>query len=262
MKFPLVPSLPLLLILLGAILLDGCSLGPSVTGSGVLVTKEYAFEGFTAVEISHSFEAEIVQADTFSVSVTADDNLLENLVVTHMGDYLRIGLKDIHSLRNATLQVVITLPRLRGLRLSGASTAQIQDFQLEGLVDFTLSGASELTGGITVDEAAFHLSGASKATLDTQVARVSVSLSGASRITLTGKAGHLGVDGSGASHFARIGLKAATANIQMSGASEATVSVSEEIGQVSLSGASSLVYHGDPKLVDVKTSGASSIKKG
>jgi len=99
-------------------MLAGC--GGVLTGSGNVETKEYTFSDFNEVEISSAFEFDISQSSSYSVRVTADDNVLEKVEVTKEGNTLKIGLKTIPSLGPATLKAEVTMPELRGLSVSGA----------------------------------------------------------------------------------------------------------------------------------------------
>jgi len=65
----------LLVALLTSGLLVGC--GGMMIGSGDLATEEFNFSDFTRVEVGSAFEVEIVQSDSYRVSITADDNLFD-----------------------------------------------------------------------------------------------------------------------------------------------------------------------------------------
>ena len=59
----------ILLMLVVGSLLVGCDENKEDN----MTTKEFNLSGFTNVEVGGAFDVEIVQSDTFSVSVTADD---------------------------------------------------------------------------------------------------------------------------------------------------------------------------------------------
>ena len=75
-------------VLLTSGLLVGCAgdAGDVVEGSGNLDTQEMDFSGFTRVEAGHAFEVEIVHSASYSVSITADDNLFEYIEVSKKGE--------------------------------------------------------------------------------------------------------------------------------------------------------------------------------
>ena len=111
----------LILVLLAAtVLLSGCccpwTLVRRVTrdinlrGSGVLATQEMNLSGFRRLVVSHAFEADVRQSDTYSVVITVDDNLVEHLDVSKRGDTLYVGMDDISLFGEATLRATITMP--------------------------------------------------------------------------------------------------------------------------------------------------------
>jgi hypothetical protein len=224
----------------------GCGLIPGVrtiSGSGDVVTREEPITGFDRVDVSHAFQVDISQGDTFSVVVRVDDNMIEYLEVVKQGDTLKIGLEpgQGYSVRKATLEADVTMPELAGLELSGASHVAVTGFKSTKAFDVNLSGASRLRGDIEAGDATFDASGAS-------------------RVTLNGSARNVTVEGSGASQIDLSDFAVADAKVKLSGASTATVNPSGTL-DVDASGASDAYYLGDPTLGKVDTSGASSVER-
>jgi len=224
----------------------GCGLIPesmTITGSGDVVTREEPITDFDKVDVSHAFQVDISQGDTFSVVVRVDDNLIEYLEVVKQGDTLKIGLEpgQGYSVRKATLEAEVTMPEMVGLELSGASHVTVTGFKSTKALDVNLSGASRLRGDIEAGDATFDTSGAS-------------------RVTLNGSARNVTVEGSGASQIDLSDFAAADAEVKLSGASTATVNPSGTL-DVDASGASDVYYLGSPTLGNVDTSGASSIQR-
>jgi hypothetical protein len=224
----------------------GCGLIPgarTISGSGDVVTREEPITGFDRVDVSHAFQVDISQGDTFSVVVTVDDNLVEYLEVVKQGDTLKIGLEpgQGYSVREATLEAEVTMPKLAGLEMSGASHVAVTGFKSTKTFDVNLSGASRLRGEIDAGDATFDASGAS-------------------RVTLNGSAGNVTVEGSGASQIDLSDFAVADAIVKLSGASAATVNPSGTL-DVDASGASDVYYLGNPRMGNVDTSGASSVER-
>jgi len=226
-------------------LLAGCALIPevSITGSGNVVTQEFALTGFDKVDVSNAFTAEITQGDSFSVVIRTDDNLVQYLEVIKRGSTLKIGLKPgrSYSIRKATMKAKVSMPELTGLDLSGASHGTITGFESTNALDVDLSGASSLRGDIEAGDARFDISGAS-------------------HVTLSGSARDATIDASGASSVDLGGFPVNDANVEASGASNVTVNARGKL-DVNASGASHVYYLGSPTLGKVDTSGASSIKR-
>jgi cytoskeletal protein RodZ len=227
-----------------AILLLAVSLFVILPGcSGEKSTKEFDFTGFTKLEIGFAFKVEITQSASYSVSVTADSNRMELIEVTKDGDTLKIDLDSSGFLLSfSTLEATITMPDLRGLKLSGASNGTIQGFSSSNEFKLNLSGASRLSGDISAGDAEF-------------------TISGASRVELQGSADDMTVDASGASSVKLSAFEVTNADVTLSGASDGTVKLDGKL-DANLSGASRLTYIGEPTIGSVNTSGASTINKG
>ena len=233
-----------------------------VVGSGNLVTEEMDFSDFTIVEVGSAFEVEITQSDSYSVSITADDNLLDYIQVSKTGDTLTIGLKSGYSYQSLTLRAKITMPELYELELSGATRGSVEGFSSSHRFILGLSGASSLdmfdmsAGDIEID-----LSGASRVTGDiTASGDAPFTLSGASTIELEGTANDLLIGASGASNLELSDFHVHNANVNLSGGSRATVNLDGRL-DAELSGGSHLHYIGEPTLGDINTSGGSTVSK-
>lgn len=233
----------LCLIMIG-VLVAGCVSLPSITtirGTGRAETKNFDLAGFTRLDISSAFTADVTQSAAYKVEVTVDENLMDRLDVRMSGDTLHIGLKTGTSIiGSAILKAVVTMPELAGLELSGATRTTIAGFDSGKSLNVNVSGASTLKGDIVCGDARFEISGASRAELD-------------------GAAQNLRVNVSGASTAALEGLPAAAAEVEASGASRATVNVSGKL-RAEASGASTILYTGNPSSVVEDTSGASTVK--
>jgi len=210
-------------------------------GSGNLETEEYAFTNFTKVEIGSAFEFEIEQSSSYNISVTADDNVMDYVQVSQVGQTLKIRLGRVTWLGPVTLRASVTMPQLHGLTVSGASRGTISDFSSTDDLDITVSGASRVTGDITAGNAEFDISGAST-------------------IQLEGSANDMVAGVSGASRFNLDDFTVNNANVNFSGASSGTVNLDGRL-DADLSGASTLWYIGEPTMGDIDISGASTVSK-
>ena len=210
-------------------------------GSGNLETEAYAFSDFTEIEIGSAFEFEIRQSSSYNISVTADDNVMEYVQVSQVGQTLKIGLRTVTWFGPATLRASVTMPELRGLTVSGASRGDIYDFSSTEDVDITVSGASRVNGDITAGDVEFDISGASTVQLDGSANDMVAHVSGASRLNLDD-------------------FTVNNADVDLSGASSGTINLGGRL-DADLSGASRLWYIGEPTMGTVDTSGASTISQ-
>ncbi len=222
-------------------MLVGCTQIP-ITGSGNVVTQEEPISGFDKVDISHSFEVNISQGESFSVIIRVDDNLVEHLQVVKQGSTLKIGLNPNrnYTIRNATMQAEVTMPELTGLDLSSASHANITGFKSIKDLSVDLSSSSSLTGDIGAGD-------------------VSIDLSSSSEMTLAGSGGDATIDVSSSSELDLSEFAVVNAQVNASSASTVTVNASGRL-DVDASSASNVYYLGDPTLGDIDTSSGSSVE--
>jgi len=248
----------LMTVLLTSGLLVGCA--GVVTGSGNLDTREFDFSGFTRIEVGYAFEVEIVQSGSYSVSITADDNLFDDYIrVSKPGDTLKIGLKPALHYVSTTLKAKITMPELYELSLSGATRGSVQGFSSSHDFILDLSGASSLDMvDMSAGDIDFDISGASRVTGDITARDAEFDVSGASTVQLQGSASDIIIDASGASRAELAAFPVNDANVKLSGASRGTVNLDGRL-DADLSGASKLSYIGEPTMGDIDISGASTI---
>jgi len=234
-----------------------------ITGSGNLVTDEMDFSDFTIVEVGYAFEVEITQSNSYSVTITADDNLFDYIQVSKTGETLRIGLKPGYSYRwPLTLRAEITMPDLYELEFSGATDGTVEGFSSSHKLVLELSGASSLDMvDMSAGDIEIIVSGASTVTGSiTAIGDAQFDLSGASTIELEGTANDLLTLVSGASHLELSDFPVHNANVDLNGASQATINLDGRL-DADLSGASHLYYIGEPTLGDIEISGGSTINK-
>ena len=230
-----------LLLLAVMLLLAGC-INPivGIIGSNDTTTSEFDLDGFSEVSAASAFRVTITQGESFAVSVTANQNVMDDVRVDVRGVKLVLELTRTNY-TNLDLSAEITMPELTAVEVSGASTVQFSGFGATDRFDAQASGASKVEGTLTANEAMLEASGASTITLD-------------------GSADALNARASGASNLVLGELAAATAVVEVSGASRADVNVSESLS-VTASGASSVRYAGAAEIDDLNVSGASTVDK-
>jgi len=223
----------------------GCTTGTTVTGSGTLMTREMEYSDFTKIQSneftrkSSVFEVDITEADSFAVSITIDDNLIDYLDIEQKGDTLHIGLEQDNEYRDITMKVTVTMPELTRLDLRGGSYANITGFESTKSLDINLSGGSHLQGSIEAGNTRFYLSAGS-------------------HVTLNGSGQDVTIDASGGSHIDLASFSVTDARVTASDGSHITVNPSG-ILDVNASDGSHVYYLGNPTLGDIHKSEGSEV---
>ncbi|MCW3996497.1 MAG: DUF2807 domain-containing protein [Candidatus Bathyarchaeota archaeon] len=217
-----VAAIAIIIVALLALGLVPIQVSGPIVGSGNLQTKQFALTDFTIVETSHGFNVVITQASSYSVKVTADDNVISDVVVEKNGDTLTIRLKPSLSITTTTLKAEISMPDLRGVVFSGGVVATATGFDSNN--------------------------------------NLNVDVSGGSRFTMSGQAADLSAIGSGGAIIDLGNLQVDNAQVNLSGGSQGTINFSGTLN-ANLSGGAQLRYKGNGVLGDINTSGGATINK-
>lgn len=239
--------------------LAGCEGVVYITGTGVIVEKEFDYKDFDSIEVSNAFQFEITQSSSYSIVVTTHENIVQHLDIHQSGNTLIIRLKP-GSFTHTSPKATITLPELNKLSVSGASRGSAKGFESSHNLKMEVSGASQLEAGMIAGAAEIDISGASKLTGTLKTRDTRITISGASRCEINGSAGTTDIEVSGASQMNSPDFQMQNTDANISGASQATISTSGTLN-VEVSGASTLNYSGNPILGKVNVTGASNINR-
>jgi hypothetical protein len=205
-------------------------------------TRTFNVSNFNRLDIGSAFTITVTKGP-FKVTAKGDDDDVNDLEAMVENGELRIRYKDrkgisLWSSRD-DVYLNISMPSLRGVDFSGATTTKINGFTSKQM-DIELSGASTLTMELSADV-------------------INVDCSGASDLTLRGDADVLKVELSGASDFKATDLKVLDVTVEASGASDAKVFAQNKI-VANASGASDIRFRGPVSNVKKSSSGGSSVK--
>lgn len=195
----------LIVIVILCTLLAGCSAlvttnGNTIRGSGKYATRDYPVDGFTGVSSCCGFKVTVTGGETFHVSVTADDNLLDAVSVTKQGDTLRIGFDPTKSfsMNSTRLEAAITMPTLQAVSADGGSNLSVSQPAPKAVnVTVSANGGSWVDlGPMPAQNAKVNLNGGARATVNV-TGNLDYDLNGGALLRYTGKPaiGRSSVDG-------------------------------------------------------------------
>lgn len=219
-------------------------------------TQTYSYTHFTRIKIARALAVDILREDEYSITVGDNLGLID---VGQVGDTLVVGQRGFHWMApfHPRSHVVITLPELYDLNVSGSCEVKVIGFQSNRDFDLKLSGASHLEmRRMSARNLLTNISGASNITGDISVNQdILLQISGASRAVFTGSANNAIVKLSGASQARLTDFTLSKAQLNISGASSAQVRVKNNL-DINLTGCSRLEYAGSPHLDRVLIAGA------
>ena len=231
-------SLALIAAMFALTACEGSLLG--LRGSGNVVSETRDVSGFDRVELRGSGTVSIEIGGTESLTLEAEDNLMEYLTTDVEGTTLVLEASRSIS---PTEEIVytITATSIEGLSISGSGDITAGDITGAGL-DAEVSGS----GSILVD--------------GVNVGDVAVDIGGSGRVDLSGATGNLDLTISGSGEFEGEDLVAETGDVSVSGSGEAVVHVTDHL-QADISGSGDITYFGNPS-IESNTSGSGSIRPG
>jgi len=169
------------LILLVIASFMGCSsLVPGIKGSGIQQTEVREVEAFTKIEFSGAFQVEVISDQQPSLSVTADDNLLEFIITEVKDGTLKVTFSQSLS-PTISPKFQIKMPVLEKVTAAGAGSFSLKDLESQ-ILELQLSGATSVVGSGIAEKLVIDISGAGSVKLTELVAQsatVKVSGSGA-----------------------------------------------------------------------------------
>jgi hypothetical protein len=122
----------------------------TIVGSGHPATKDVGVADFDSLEIVHPFEVEVVRADRFGVTLTADDNVLEHVEAVKKGSSLKINLGEgkIYRVKAGSLKALVRMPALSSLGLSHGARGTVRGFKSNQDLKVAASHGSRLDGEV------------------------------------------------------------------------------------------------------------------
>jgi hypothetical protein len=191
------------------VLVAGCWSTKHIKGSGNVVTETRPVAEFDSIALNGSGQLEVDQNGSESLSITADDNLLQLLTSEVKGRQLVLAVKSGYSLGpSKPIVFKVNAKFLKGVAFAGDTTAILK--------------------GIHTEELKLEVAGSGDISADGSADRQEISIAGSGK--------YLGG-----------GLKSKEAKINIAGSGEAVMTVSESL-DVSIAGSGEIKYYGDPKL--------------
>ncbi len=216
------------LFILPFILFFGCNKSTSINndntiyGSGKIVSQTRIVEECSGLTIKNVGNVYLSQADTQSIRIEADDNIINKVITQNDNGVLLTGLED-GSYSNITVKIYVSLKNIYSLSIEGA-------------------------GKINAEK-------------EIQCDTLSCVINGAGSIYLMGNANYFDCIVNGAGNVSAKNFIAKKCRVIVNGAGSMTIYVSDEL-DASVNGVGNITYYGNPDVVQTSISGSGHITKG
>jgi hypothetical protein len=219
--------IPALSFAISAVLLTGChdtisNPDTTIRGSGRVVSESRSLDTCEGVTIKSIGEVYVTQAETQSIRIEADDNIMKDVTAENQNGILVVGLKS-GSYSNITLRTYVSLKNIRFLSIEGAGNIE------------------------TVAPIAFP--------------SLSCIINGAGNITLRGQGDNISCILNGAGNFNAKLFTAKNFTVILNGAGNCTATVAETL-DATVNGIGTVTYYGNPTSVKTVIGGLGHITHG
>lgn len=231
-------------------------------GSGNMITRTIDAPDFHSIDASRAVNVVIVDDASGEITIEADDNIMEYVVVKAQNGELRVGLKNnVSGLGNYT--VTVTVPdngKIRELEASSAATITTETPLTVDKLELDASSAARIEVTATVTSGSAEASSAANIDAAIQAVNFEADASSAARITLRGATDKFDVEASSASRIHASEFVSATCHVEASSAANASVNSSKRLIVYSSSGAS-VDYTGECTDITLKKSSGGGISR-
>ncbi len=149
-----------------------------VIGSGNVITRQVDVPAFSAIDVSGRMNMTLSQTQDHSLSIEADDNLMELIIAEVENNTLKVYLKETIG-RYKTLNIEVSLMELESLTASGGARVTSETPLRGEILSHILKAGAISDLNLYFDEIALELMAGASATLSGQVRKmVASSLAG------------------------------------------------------------------------------------
>ncbi|MEO0332345.1 MAG: head GIN domain-containing protein [Bacteroidota bacterium] len=216
---------------------DGFDIGPSVRGSGNVITEGRILDSFSRIEVEGAANIFISQGSDQTIEIEADDNIVPIITTKVRGDELEISSSQGYRSNNP-VNVYVTIPEIEGIRIDGSGD---------------VFGETSLGG----NELELEIEGSGDMDLEVFYTQLSVESSGSGDFQMFGEVDDQNIRISGSGNYQARDLDSKNCDIRITGSGDAAVAASEFL-KAEIRGSGNIRYYGSPE-VDSSVSGSGNI---
>ena len=230
------------LALLSLVLFITTACAQKVTGNGNVVEENRPVEPFSALEVGGVLNVYLSQGDTESLTVEADENILNLIETENRGSTLVVKLKKGVNIKKAERKnVYITLRSIDELEVGGVVNVKSET-------------------PIAIEKLKLDIGGVGNTDLELRGDQLDIKADMVGNVTLRGEVQEANIKNGGVGSLNAFDLVVNKLTIKNTGVGSAEVHAQDEIS-ITSSGVGSVRYQGDAVVKELSTSGVGKVKK-
>ena len=214
----------------------------AIRGNGDVVTQKRQTVDYDKISLSGDFDLELVAGKEGEISVEAESNIMDWIIIESNENELKIHLKNGKHLKHDK-QIRVTVP-------------------VEQISAVSSAGSGDINSKITLKATTFKVSlaGSGDVNLTVEANEVKASLAGSGNLKLNGSATDFDASIAGSGDIDAEALKAKNVKASIAGSGDIKVYSSESI-KGSISGSGDIKYKGEATKINKSISGSGSVSK-
>ena len=261
MKNLVLYSLNMILLIL-FVLPASCISSPQflpVKGSGEPVDKNYKVSDFHGIEVSSGFDVILVQGDSEDLTITAQENLFEHIIVKVDQGILRIYAER-GIMATKPMKARISFKNIDNLEVSGGGDTECETTVNVPKLDVNISGGGDLNTVINTDELKCNINGGGDAKIDGNIKNYNLELSGGGDVRSDLEAGNIECSVSGGGDLTlRSKEKVNDAHVSIGGGGDFTLEMNVINLKCSVTGGGNATLTGQASGLEIEINGGGDV---
>jgi hypothetical protein len=239
---------------------QGSAAAPPASGSAIVSQSRTITAAVSAISLSGPIDVTVTQAPSASLTIHAEQRLLDNIAITENGTQLRIETRGVlpHVMRRP-IRIELSVPALSAVSNSGSGDISASGFTGDTL-DLLMHGSGDLrlNGQYRRVKATLNGSGDLRLNAGNSEA-IELNLNGSGDVSASGKTVQLTSQSRGSGDLRAAQLIAENASIKLHGSGDADIHAAKKI-EASIVGSGDIHIFGQPTLRAVSRSGSGDIR--
>lgn len=202
----------------------------TISGNGNITSEERNISRADKIKSYGSFDIVIIQGNTTSIKVEADENLMQYIITENNNGALVIKSRDHYNLRSDDhIKITVTTNELEELEVAGSGNVK---------------GEGKFTGR---DHLKISVAGTGDVNLNVNTPKIESHIAGTGNITLTGETKDSKIDIAGMGDYNAESLMSEAVEIHIAGSGNTRVYAENKL-EVHIAGSGDVYYRGNPNI--------------
>ena len=213
-----------------------------IKGNGELTTITRNVSDYDEISVAGSFDVKLFKGEEGTITIKADENLLEYIVTEVKNSDLKIKTKKGYTITSRkTIEITVPFESIDGVSLAGSGDVFTNDVIKSNNLKLSLAGSGNMDLNVSTGE-------------------VVSNIAGSGNIQLAGDTDNFSCSIAGSGNLNGFNLNATIANAKIAGSGNIKINAVNEI-HAKIAGSGNIVYSENPEIIKSKSVGSGSVKK-